>query len=58
MRTYQIFTCVSLPRTIVSPALHWNASANAGMFDGAAIARNFAGACGSAAHWRREEEVR
>ena len=44
---YQIFTCLSSPRTIASPGLHWNAVANAGMFDGAPIARSDAGACGS-----------
>jgi hypothetical protein len=44
---YQIFTCVSGERTIASPGLHLNACANSGMFDGAPIARNCAGACGS-----------
>ena len=44
---YQIFTCFPPSRTIASPLLHWNALANSGMFDGAPIARNFAGACGS-----------
>src|SRR3546814_10814483 len=44
---YQIRTRWSSGRTIGSPALQPNASANTGMFDGAPIARNFAGACGS-----------
>ena len=45
--SYQITTRWSSARTIVSPGLHWNACANDGMFDGAPIARKFAGACGS-----------
>ena len=45
---YQIFTCLAAARTIASPVLHWNALAKVGMFDGAPIARNFIGECGSA----------
>src|SRR3546814_13192280 len=44
---YQITTCWSSPRTIGWPASQSNAAANAGMFDGAPIARKLAGACGS-----------
>lgn len=45
---HQIFTRLSSGRTIASPALHWNALAKLGMFDGAPMARNFIGECGSA----------
>ncbi len=38
--TYQIFTCLSVERTIGSVGLHWNAVAKTAMFDGAPIARN------------------
>ena len=48
-RTYQITTCESPARDIGEPALHWNAAAKVGRFDGAPMARNCAGACGSVA---------
>ena len=37
-RDYQITTWASPSRTIASPALHWNAAANAGRFEGAPTA--------------------
>ncbi|KAG1375992.1 hypothetical protein G6F60_015408 [Rhizopus arrhizus] len=46
---YQITTCCSPARAIGEPALHWNAAAKVGRFDGAPMARNCAGACGSVA---------
>src|SRR5690606_30691230 len=46
---YQMTTCLSPVRTIGEPALHWNAAAKVGRFDGAPMARNCAGACGSVA---------
>src|SRR5690606_33618777 len=46
---YQMTTCLSPARTIGAPALHWNAAAKVGRFDGAPMARNCAGACGSVA---------
>ena len=46
---YQITTCCSPVRAIGEPALHWNAAAKVGRFDGAPMARNCAGACGSVA---------
>jgi hypothetical protein len=55
---YQIFTSVSGERTIASPVFHWNACANPSMFDGAPIARNCTGACGSVfSRWGTEQTV-
>lgn len=42
---YQIL--IGSLRTISEPGLHWNALAKASMFEGAAKARIFGGACGS-----------
>src|SRR3546814_11053742 len=44
---HQICMRMSPLRTILSPGLQWNASANAGRFDTAPLVRNSSGACGS-----------
>src|SRR6185437_9963248 len=44
--SYQILQTFAGGRTIGSPSLQWNASANGAMFEGAAIARNLSSGCG------------